>query len=272
MEASMKQRGFTLIELLVVIAIVALLMAVILPALKSAKVQAQGTICLSNLNGLTKCWMLYAQENDERLVGTMVGPTGDPDYCWIAAPQDIAGQTLTAAEKAYEDEVRGIQQGLLFPYANEAKAYHCPSDTRYRKPPERGGAGDGGYRSYSLVAGAGVIRQREIDWLGYQPFSKLSQIRSPGDKYIMVEEADGRGINMNAWVLQPQRPDTWVDPIAIWHVNSSTLGFADGHAEKRKWHDQTTLEMAERQATFHAAPDSEDLRFMVRSFPYLKLN
>lgn len=269
-----KRYGFTLIELLVVIAIVAILIAVIVPALKTAKIQAQATVCLSNVNGLTKSWMLYAQENDDLLVGTMVGNTKQPDFCWVAAPQDASGTTVSSGNSTVDDEIRGIRKGLLFDYVNDPKAYHCPSDRRFLYPPESGGTGDGGYRSYSLVAGAGPCRQSEVDWNGYEPYTKLTRIPSPGDKYIMVEESDGRGMNVNSWVIKPQEAHHWVDPIAIWHIDRGILGFADGHGEKHRWTNQSTIDMAEEQRTYqepYTGEDRADLDYMLRNFPYEKL-
>lgn len=75
---------------------------------------------------------------------------------------------------------------------------------------------------------------------------------------------------MNSWIIQPQNTTKWVDPISIWHVQSSTLGFADGHAEKHKWMDESTRKMAELQATDYPA-SGEDLEFMLMHFPYLKI-
>jgi len=63
-----KQKGFTLIELLVVIAIIAILMAILLPALNRVREQGKRVVCLSNLKQLTLAWIMYADENDGKLV------------------------------------------------------------------------------------------------------------------------------------------------------------------------------------------------------------
>jgi prepilin-type N-terminal cleavage/methylation domain-containing protein/prepilin-type processing-associated H-X9-DG protein len=271
-----QKRAFTLIELLVVIAIIALLMAIVIPALRYAKLQAQSIVCLANLNGLGKAWVLHAQDNDDKVVGTWIGNTGDPDYCWVGTPKDASGTFISnGADATAEDEMRGIQDGLLYAYLDTPEIFHCPADKRYTAPPTTAtGSGDGGYRSYSLTGGAGPCRQSEITWQGFEPHLKITQFRSSGDKYIMVEEADGRGINAGSWIIMPQTPETWVDPIAIWHMNRSTLAFADGHGERRVWVDASTIQMAEDQSTWMDPPDTEsgeDLAYMIRNFPYEKL-
>src|SRR4030042_942704 len=62
--------AFTLIELLVVIAIIALLMAILLPALGRAREQGKRAVCLHNLGQLMVAWNMYADDNAEKIVGT----------------------------------------------------------------------------------------------------------------------------------------------------------------------------------------------------------
>ncbi|MCJ7693450.1 MAG: prepilin-type N-terminal cleavage/methylation domain-containing protein, partial [Sedimentisphaerales bacterium] len=69
-----KQTAFTLIELLVVIAIIAILMAVLMPALHSAREQGMRAVCLSNLKQLTLAWQVYADENEDRIVSSITTP------------------------------------------------------------------------------------------------------------------------------------------------------------------------------------------------------
>jgi hypothetical protein len=121
------------------------------------------------------------------------------------------------------------------------------------------------------VGGIGPNSQSEITWQGYVPHLKISTIKSPGDKYIFVEEVDGRGMNVNSWIIKPQTPTTWIDPISIAHIGRSILGFADGHGEKHRWVDKSTAKMAKEQRTnFNEIPanEGEDLAYMIRGFPF----
>ena len=86
----------------------------------------------------------------------------------------------------------------------------------------------------------------------------------------------GRGGNQGSWVIYFDR-DEWIDPIAIWHNNSSTFAYADGHAEHHKWVGKGTRQMAENQTFFfkpNPASDSyeqdiEDLRYMQKGYAHL---
>ncbi len=267
----MRQKAFTLIELLVVIAIIAILLAVLIPALEIAKQQASGAICLTNLSGLSKGWTLYAEDNNGRIVGgdTPRLPPGTKDlfYNWVQL-----ANSGTASEKLEKERV--IQIGKLFPYVESIKGYHCPGDKRYLSPskdPDSLGLKIGAYRSYSIVGGMNGVAETGA-WQ-IVPHVTMATLKSPGDKYVFVEEADGRGDNWGAWVINPKTHE-WVDPFAIWHNERSTLGFGDGHAEKHKWIEQSTIDMSENQTFYqqlYAGEKGEDLAYMVRAYPYARL-
>src|SRR4030067_2503509 len=96
-----RRSGFTLIELLVVIAIIAILMAIMMPALRSVRKQAAGSVCLSNQHQLVLAWIMYAQENDDKLVGGHDGHSSSPSrgYDWIQLPQAAGGVVVSVAAK-----------------------------------------------------------------------------------------------------------------------------------------------------------------------------
>jgi prepilin-type N-terminal cleavage/methylation domain-containing protein/prepilin-type processing-associated H-X9-DG protein len=264
----MSKKGFTLIELLVVIAIIALLLSILMPSLNLAKRKAQGIVCLTNQNTLTKSWYIYTVDNDSRIPSPTTLEDPSPDalvdasgYSWACSPQTEAGVTPPdATGTVLSEKIVGIKRGVMYPYVESHKAYNCPSDKRSAKPakdPAYGGLG--GYRSYSMPGSLrldGSIR-------------KQTQIVSPDSMYVFVEEVDGRGYNMGPWDIYTTEVQ-WVDPISIWHGNSSTLGYADGHGESHKWHGDGTREMAENQELgfLPTKPkDIEDFLFMQIGFP-----
>lgn len=257
----MKRNGFTLVELLVVIAVIAVLMAILMPALRLAKDQAYAVVCVSNLRNLSLAWFVYADENDGQLVNGHIPKNNDlPRVYWVLAPQDI-NWNYTGENPTVEDKLRGIRRGKLFPYVKDVDVYHCPNDQRRRDPDQLA------FRSYSMAGGVNGERG-----FGAVPVEMIDEIKQPGSKYVFVEESDKRKWNIGSWVLNPKNKDKWIDPLAPWHNKRSTLGFADGHAEKHRWLDEDTIRMCEEQIFNMSDPGSEDLEYMHRGYIYRELD
>ena len=278
------RKAFTLIELLVVIAIIALLLAIIMPSLKTAKKLAQGAVCLHNLRGLSMSYYLYAQDNNDKLV--KAGARGGG---WVERPQDNNGNTTDHDSTVREKEI-GIMKGTLFPYAETVKLYHCPGDKRYRVSVNTRGKGP--YRSYAIPAGANSPNGTD-DWsdaginIGshrFRPIRKCTDIVSPGDKYIFVEEnythvggtntalSPDAGYNTNVWSFWKDEIYTsWWDPLAPWHNDRTNLAYADGHAEKLVWKDARTVKFAhDRWSVPYNQPNNPDQEYMSRAYPCMR--
>ena len=265
-------RAFTLIELLVVIAIVAILLSILIPALNYAKVQATAITCMFNCKGLANGWYLYAEDNDNWL---MDGDTGDVASGWgtltvngtqvrvhyfVADPQDENGNRRSTT---LEDTIRGFQKGALWSYAESHKIYHCPSDKRYLSPPRSSAplsaatATKGGYRSYSMGAPLSQWSYGATDTgENLAVVSKRNQFINPSSKVVWLEEADGYAWNHRTWNMWLNRRQWW-DPFAIWHNERSTFGFADGHAEKHRWLEESTIQQAEAEVKVVPVPVDE---------------
>ena len=135
-----RSKGFTLIELLVVIAIIAILMAILMPALNRAREQGKRAACLSNLKQLQLAWITYASDNDERIVngeayggtaGTCPTPSGgmhDREKWWTGA--DCASDYMTGGKLDQQVQLTAIRAGALYPFVPADKLYACPTGIR----------------------------------------------------------------------------------------------------------------------------------------------
>lgn len=265
------QRGFTVLELLVVIAVIALLMVIIIPALGKAKCQAQAIVCLANIHGLAQTWHTYVIDIDALLPGSFTDKTdylhdhAPLDYNWVYSPRSDSGLELKVnSPSTVQEKINGLKEGVLYPYLEIAEVFHCPGDKRYKKPavsPLAAAGMIGAYRTYSIVSGLN------------SPFDfahkRFTTIKNPSAMYALLEEADGRGYNVNSWHITLPGSTKWVDPIGIFHNDRGNLGFTDGHAEKHLWVDPDTIEMAANETVAVDDPGNEDLLYMQLHYPRL---
>lgn len=273
---NMAKKAFTLIELLVVVAIIALLLSIIVPALRKVKQQATGAVCLSNIRQLAVAWHTFATDNDGVIVNghvprdeTQLGYNASNPY-WIWFPQDAAGGSAgESAEVTLEYELNGIRKGLLFPYINAVDVYHCPGDKSKTMFANATNADTKPWwNSYSITGGMnGEEQYRSVPTMAVA--KKFSDITNPGGKVVFLENVDDRGWLMGSWLMDHLN-SRWVDPIAIWHKDRGTLGFADGHAEMHNWVDKSTVENA-KLGRVGFQPDTatescEDSRFMKQAY------
>ena len=246
--------GFTLIELLVVIAIIAILAAMLLPALSKAKQRAHAISCMNNLKQLMLGWNLYSGDHNDKIVQTggmgivnsHSGPF-DPNAMPGGARALWCNGTMNQAAQATNPDY--IKNGLLFKYVNNLDIYKCPADKK-----EYGGVPT--VRSMSMNAYMNPIEgQSLLDMANVVVFKKQTHIRRPAMTWVTIDE-NPNSINDGWFVDVPTRKDYWVDVPASYHNNAGGLSFADGHAEIRKWSDSAILRQS--GVNVSADPDSDD--------------
>jgi len=249
----MKTKAFTLIELLVVIAIIALLMAIIMPSLNLAKKKAATTVCMSNTKNLALGWYMYAGDNDGRIMSCEDNAT-EPSgkfVGWIGIPRDENGNTMTNTQTTPavtdKDEIRGIKEGMLYPYVENPKVYHCPADNVRVSLYDRTRV----FVTYSVPYC--LYRQTNPNNASYRlQIRAFNEITRPSTRYVFVESAETRNWNSaHHFVIgSPEQTNLsvwgWWGPMAVNHGDASVLGFCDGHAEVRKWRDRFTIERVDK--------------------------
>jgi prepilin-type N-terminal cleavage/methylation domain-containing protein/prepilin-type processing-associated H-X9-DG protein len=270
--------GFTLIELLVVIAIIAILAAMLLPALARAKQKAQGIMCMSNQKQLVLGWKMYSADNQDRIAQngdeqnqpSSVTDTTPKDAQWCPGFQfettAANGTQLSPAGTAPLNDagLQWIKLGVIYPYVNNVSVYHCPADNTSvagTPPCPR-------VRSMSMNAWLNPI----VIWGGDPSagnlliYRKESQMIRPGpaNLWVFIDE-NPFSINDGSCISDPNL-DHWVDYPATYHNKAGGIAFADGHAEIHRWHDPNLLSFISasggQNSSNPESPKSIDLNYL----------
>jgi prepilin-type N-terminal cleavage/methylation domain-containing protein/prepilin-type processing-associated H-X9-DG protein len=232
--------AFTLIELLVVIAIIAILAAMLLPALSRAKAKGQSISCASNAKQLQVCWLLYSLDSNDTIVPNALNDT----HAWIDGSGSASAHDLPGATN-----IITLQRGLLFPYNTQVKIYACPGQQRVEVISRGGTLPLTPARSFSISGqmNGGTWNGHGVDpiILSSNPstapaYTKTGQINrpSPANAFVFADESEYT-IDDGYFAVRVNE-DTWQNFPAYRHGESASFSFADGHSELKKWLEAST--------------------------------
>jgi prepilin-type N-terminal cleavage/methylation domain-containing protein/prepilin-type processing-associated H-X9-DG protein len=266
----LKNRAFSLVELLVVIAIIAILAALLLPALSKAKQKAQGAVCLSIGKQMMTAMLLYVDENNDFFPPNPDDGNTIPGHNWCSGQAGIG-----ATNEFNPDILRDPARSLLINYlSGSAALFRCPADTRqgiYQgSNPALVGQIVPAARTFSMNQAVGTIcpgydqapthsgvPKMSVNgpWLNstpsnrenhrrnspYATYGKMTAINAPGPAmlWVLLDE-NAQGLNDAAFAVCMATPG-WLDWPGSYHNGGCGFAFADGHSETHHWQDGSTL-------------------------------
>jgi prepilin-type N-terminal cleavage/methylation domain-containing protein len=258
-----KRRGFTLVELLVVIAIIALLMAILMPALNRARELGRRSVCLGNLKQLALAWIMYTDENASNLVR---GVGGDN----ITGPNPLDTSTTIMLQRSWVGKVnpgdntrtqnRQLRDGAMWDFAKNEKVFRCP-------------AGKVGHQlTYAIVDS--MNGDQQADTVADQVWcSNRGDIKKANERIVFIDVGEslweGGSVNKVHSYHVNYNTASWIHWPPVRHRDGVTVSFADAHSVYWKWKgDNDTVDFG-RNSTMNATPNTSegttDLQWMQRA-------
>ncbi|MEI7729336.1 MAG: prepilin-type N-terminal cleavage/methylation domain-containing protein [Verrucomicrobiota bacterium] len=257
-----ERAGFTVVELLIVIAIIAVLAAIMLPALNRSMEQGRSIHCLNNLKQLQLCWNMYADDNEEELPPNYFNfnPGLNVRTSSASSPNNVS---WCPGNPRVDLTTANIENGKLYPYNRSALIYRCPSDRSSVEDANGNLMPKPRTRSYNMSASA----NSDPALLGMPPngipfFKRFTDILNPSPERLFVLIDENENVCWDAqFGLYPANSrcgDYWFDQPSDRHNMGANISFADGHVEHWRWAFPKIVESVPQR--FANSQDLKDLR------------
>jgi len=248
----MRSKGFTLIELLVVIAVIAILMAILMPALQRAREQGQRAVCMNTLKQLNLCWIMYADDNDDRIVNAEAGLTpGAPNHqnepVWVGQCWDEY-TVKNGRKRTNQQQMAAIQSGIFWKgkYVTDYGAFACPTGQR------------GELLTYNIMDGCNGIPRTGTSNNGAPMrgptgkrlwVKKRGEIADPASRLVFIDEG---WATPDSFAVHWQGTWSWWDFPPVRHGDGTIVSMAEGHVEYKKWKGVNTIKFGREHVDYHA--------------------
>ena len=189
--------------------------------------RAKRAVCLANLNKLAHAWILYADDNNGRIVNGAIG-FSNMQMSWGDHKNELAW--VDESSRDWNIAIQGIEDGALWPYLRDTKIYRCPARR------------SGEALTYAIMSSMNAVCLPEVQGVHGAYIKKMSDIHSPGASLRLVFIDEGY-MTPDAYMVYYAQ-ERWWDGPPVCHSNGTTVSFADGHAGHWKWEGIETIERA----------------------------